>query len=216
MGTVLISTPGDGSLDPAFGAAIYENLLQELAKTKQFKQVFRSGDRNANDLPGLLILKTTVQKYTPGSETRRAVTTVSGATKLNVRIQLSTREGHIVVEQFVEGDVRFIGNNLRTTHNLAHNVAVTLKRSTLAGIGNPGPRTRNWKDVQVPSGHDHCGAIPSSRCTGNFLPYWSSFSLRQHNIFGIFVIAEAEKHRVPQLSILGPFRVGNLSNEFRR
>jgi hypothetical protein len=37
MGTVLISTPGDVSLDPSFGAAIYENLLQELAKTKQFK-----------------------------------------------------------------------------------------------------------------------------------------------------------------------------------
>ena len=123
--------PGDVSLDPSFGAAIYENLLQELAKTKQFKQVFRGGDRNANDVHGLLILKTTVQKYTPGSETRRAVTTVSGATKLNVRIQLSTREGHIVLEQFVEGDVRFIGNNLRATHNLAHNVAITLKRSTL-------------------------------------------------------------------------------------
>src|SRR6266851_7035926 len=61
MGTVLISTPGDVSLDPSFGAAIYENLLQELAKTKQFKQVFRSSDRNANDVPGLLILKTTVQ-----------------------------------------------------------------------------------------------------------------------------------------------------------
>jgi len=123
--------PGDVSLDPSFGAAIYENLLQELAKTKQFKQVFRGGDRNANNVPGLLILKTTVQKYTPGSETRRAVTTVSGATKLNVRIQLSTREGHIVLEQFVEGHVRFIGNNLRATHNLAHNVAITLKRSTL-------------------------------------------------------------------------------------
>jgi hypothetical protein len=72
--------PGDVGLDPSFGAAIYENLLEELAKTEQFKQVFRSGDRNANDAPDLLILKTTVQKYTPGSETRRAVTTVSGAT----------------------------------------------------------------------------------------------------------------------------------------
>ena len=123
--------PGDVSLDPSFGAAIYENLLQELGKTKQFKRVFRGGDRNANDVPGLLILKTTVQKYTAGSETRRAVTTVSGATKLNVHIQLSTREGHIVVEQFVEGDVRFLGNNLRATHNLAHNVAVALNRSTL-------------------------------------------------------------------------------------
>jgi hypothetical protein len=123
--------PGDVGLDPSFGAAIYENLLEELAKTEQFKQVFRCGDRNANDLPGLLVLKTTVQKYTPGSETRRAVTTVSGATKLNVRVQLVTREGQVVEEHVVDGNVRFIGGNLRATHNLAHNVAVTLKKSSL-------------------------------------------------------------------------------------
>jgi hypothetical protein len=123
--------PGDVGLDPSFGAAIYENLLEELTKTKQFKQVFRSGDRNANDVPGLLVVKTAVQKYTPGSETRRAVTTVSGATKLNVRVQLVTREGQVVQEHVVDGNVRFIGGNLRATHNLAHNVAATLKKSPL-------------------------------------------------------------------------------------
>jgi hypothetical protein len=123
--------PGDVILEPSFEAAIYENLLEELAKTKQFKHLFRIGDRNANDVPDLLILKTTVQTYTPGSETRRAVTTVAGATKLNVRIQLFTRQGHLVLEHVVEGNVRFIGDNLRATHNLAHNVAVTLKRATL-------------------------------------------------------------------------------------
>jgi hypothetical protein len=123
--------PGDVGLDPSFGAAIYENLLEELTKTEQFKQVFRSGNRNANDAPGLLILKTTVQKYTPGSETRRAVTTVSGATKLNVRVQLVTRNGQVVEEHVVDGNVRFIGGNLRATHNLAHNVAATLKKSPL-------------------------------------------------------------------------------------
>ena len=123
--------PGDVGLEPSFGAAIYENLLEELAKTEQFKQLFRSEDRNATDVPSLLILKITVQKYTPGSETRRAVTTLSGATKLKVRIQLVTRDGHVVLENVVDGNVRFIGGNLRATHNLAHNVAVTLKRSTL-------------------------------------------------------------------------------------
>lgn len=121
--------PGDVGLDPSFGAAIYENLLEELTKTEQFKQVFRSGDRNANEVPGLLIPKTTVQKYTPGSETQRAVTSVSGATKLNVRIQFVTREGQVVQEHVVDGNVRFIGGNLRATHNLAHNVAATLKKS---------------------------------------------------------------------------------------
>ena len=50
MGAVLISTPGDVSLNPACGAAIYENRLQELSKTKPFKQIFRGGDRSANDM----------------------------------------------------------------------------------------------------------------------------------------------------------------------
>jgi hypothetical protein len=129
----------------AFGAAIYENLLEKLTKTEQFKQVFRSGDRNANDVPGLLILKTTVQKYTPGSETRRAVTTVGGATKLNVRVQLVTREGQVVQEHVVDGNVRFIGGNLRATHNLAHNVAATLKKSTITerAAGDPEKETGN-------------------------------------------------------------------------
>jgi hypothetical protein len=123
--------PGNVIIERSFRDAIYENLLEELAKTKQFKQLYRSGDRNAKDVPRLLILKTTVQAYAPGSETRRAVTTVSGATKLNVRIQLLTPEGHQVLEHVVAGHVRFIGSNLRATHNLAHSVAAMLKRSTL-------------------------------------------------------------------------------------
>src|SRR5262249_32672605 len=59
--------PGDMNLAPSFQVAIYESLLDELSKTKRFKQVVRDGDRNASEIPDLLILKTTVQKYTAGS-----------------------------------------------------------------------------------------------------------------------------------------------------
>jgi len=122
---------GDVNLDPAFRVAIYENLLVELDKTKQFKQVFRSGDRRANETPGVLILKTTVENFTPGSETKRAITTVAGATKLKVRSQLCTPDGKVPLEKVVDGNVRFFGGNLRATHNLAQHVAATIKRSTL-------------------------------------------------------------------------------------
>jgi len=135
--------PGAVSLDPAFAAAIYENLLDELAKTKRFKQVFRSGDRKATELHDLLILKTTVQQYTPGSETRRAVTTVSGATKLNVRSQLRTPQGQVVLERVINGNVRFFGGNLRATHNLARNVADTIRHSTLP---QPAPAVAESED----------------------------------------------------------------------
>ena len=120
---------GDLEVAYSFQVAIYENLLKELSKTKQFKKVFRDGDRNASDVPNLLVLQTTVEKYTPGSETRRAVTTVSGATKLTVRSQIVTREGKVVLERRVNGNVRLFGSNLRATHNLARNIAKAIKQS---------------------------------------------------------------------------------------
>jgi hypothetical protein len=126
--------PGDQGLAHSFQIAIYENLLEELKKTKRFKYVLREGDRKASEIPDLLILKTTVVKYTHGSETRRAVTTVSGATKLTVRSQLLTREGRIVRENTVNGNVRFFGSNLRATHNLARNIAKVIKRSEWRGL----------------------------------------------------------------------------------
>lgn len=142
---------GDVSLDPSLESALHKNLLRELAKTKRFKEVLLSGDRNAREVPDLLILKMTVQEYSPGSETRRAAlgdagllgavaglflrfwgrATVSEATKLNARVQLYTQEGHLVLDDVVDGDDGFTGDNSRATHNLAHNVAATLKRSTL-------------------------------------------------------------------------------------
>ena len=122
---------GGLGIAPEFEVAIYENLLDELVKTKQFSTVLRSGDRAANDVSALLVLKTTVESYTPGSETKRAVTTVAGATKLKVRSQLCTREGQVVLERVVDGNVRFFGGNLRATHNLARNVAKAIKQSTL-------------------------------------------------------------------------------------
>jgi hypothetical protein len=128
--------PGDTTLDPCFADAIYENLLAQLPNSKRFKDVLRSGDRNANDVSGVLVLKTIVEKYSPGSETRRAVTTVTGATKLKVHIQLVTRNGRVVLDRVVEGNVRFIGDNLGATKKVANNTAKTLKRSILpAAVG---------------------------------------------------------------------------------
>ncbi len=129
--------PGNLDLAYSFQIAIYENLVEELNKTKQFQQVFRDGDRRAGGFPNLLVLKTTVERYTPGNETRRAVTTISGATKLTVRSELLTREGRVVFERTVNGDIRFFGSNLRATHNLAHNIAKTIKQPSGSGSGQP-------------------------------------------------------------------------------
>ena len=122
---------GGSSIAPEIKIAIYENLVTELTKSKQFSAVLRSGDSSANGVSNLLILKTTVVSYAPGSETKRAVTTVTGATKLKVRSQLCTRDGQVVLERIVDGNVRFFGGNLRATHNLARNVVKAIKHGTL-------------------------------------------------------------------------------------
>jgi len=129
--SVQVDQVDSGNVDLAysFQIAIYENLVDELNKTKRFQHVFRDGDRRAGEVPNLLVLKTTVEKYTRGSETRRAVTSVSGATKLTVRTQLLTRDGEVAFERTVDGNVRFFGSNLRATHNLAHNMAKAITRS---------------------------------------------------------------------------------------
>ena len=129
--------PGNIKLAYSFQIAIYENLIEELRKTKRFQQVFRDGDINANEVPKLLVLKTTVEKYTPGSETRRAVTTVSGVTKLTVRSQLITRERKVALERTVNGEVRFFGSNMRATHNLARNIATAIKQSSWIDTDQP-------------------------------------------------------------------------------
>ena len=126
---VVLVDPGNANLSASFQIAIYENLLDELNKTKKFKHVLRDGERGAGEIPDLLTLKTTVEKYTAGSETQRAVTTVTGATKLTVKSQLCTRDGQVLFERTVHGKVLFIGSNLRATHDLARNVAKSIKQS---------------------------------------------------------------------------------------
>ena len=48
---------GASSIAPEFKIAIYENLVTEVTKAKQFSAVLRSGDSSANGVSNLLILK---------------------------------------------------------------------------------------------------------------------------------------------------------------
>ena len=133
-------SPGDTDIDPAFQAAIYEHLIDELQKTKRFDRVFREGDRKASEAAHLLVLKTIVAAYKRGSETRRAVTTISGFTKLRVDSQLCTRDGQVISQWKVDGNVRFVGGNLRATQTVARHIAAKLKHATLPSAQEPAPR----------------------------------------------------------------------------
>ncbi len=120
----------EGKLPPDFAMAIYEKLIEEIGKTNKFQQVFRSGDRRATDVPNLLILTTKLEKFERGSQTKRAVTTVGGATRVSVHAQLATRDSQIKVDKTAQGTVRLFGENLKATQNLAKNIANLIDQSS--------------------------------------------------------------------------------------
>ena len=122
--------PPEGLLIPEdTRISIYENVILQLIKTKKFQHVYRSGDRTAADAPDLVILHLIPEAFKPGSQKEREVITIAGATSIKVKVQLTSREGKVLLEKDVEGKVRFYGENLRATYDLAKKVAGVVKGS---------------------------------------------------------------------------------------
>jgi hypothetical protein len=107
------------SLPAAFQAAIYENLIQQLGKRASFLRVYRDGDRDAAGIPDLVVLRTTVSEFKKGSEEMRQVTTVAGATSITIHCRFTSAGGQVLLEKDVNGKVRFFGDNLKATYDLA-------------------------------------------------------------------------------------------------
>jgi hypothetical protein len=119
----------DVTLPPEFQVALYENLVEEVKKTGKFERVYRDGERGAENEKNLLTLHSTVIAFKEGSERARQVTTVAGATKISVQVQISTRDGGRIVDRHVEGNVHFFGENLRATYDFAKGVAKLIKKN---------------------------------------------------------------------------------------
>jgi hypothetical protein len=101
-----------------FRVALYENLIRQLEK-RGFQHVYRDGDRNAASAANLVVLHSTVRRFKPGSEKARQVTTVAGATSVDIHCQFTDAEGRSLLEQDLTGKVRFFGGNLRATYDFA-------------------------------------------------------------------------------------------------
>ena len=119
---------GDVRIPVEFRSAVYEFLVERVRQSGKFKQVFRSGDRAAADVPDLVTLHTTVEKFKQGSQLEREVTTVLGATKVDVRASLTARDGRELLDRHLQGKVRFFGENLGVTNDLAKRIAKLLSK----------------------------------------------------------------------------------------
>ena len=103
----------------AFQVAIYENLIQQLGKKASLLHVYRDGDRDAANIPNLVLLHTTVSGFKKGSERIRQVTTVAGATSITIHCRFTSVDGKVLLEKDVNGKVRFFGDNLKATYDFA-------------------------------------------------------------------------------------------------
>lgn len=120
---------GDVPLPAEFRLAIYEYLVENVTKSGRFPKVYRSGDREAKKVPNLITAHTQVEKYQAGSETKRELITVGGFTKVDVDETVSSKDGRPLVQKKLEGRVRFYGDNLHVTNDLAARIAKLLKAS---------------------------------------------------------------------------------------
>jgi len=114
---------GDVRIPAEFRAAVYEFLIIRARESGTFQQVLRSGDRAAAGVRDLVTLRTTVEKFQEGSQMKREMTTVLGATKVDVSASVTDREGRVLLDRRVQGKVRFFGENLGVTNDLAKHIA---------------------------------------------------------------------------------------------
>ena len=124
-----IVSPEDLLIPEDTRLSMYENVILELGKTKKFRHIYRSGDLTAANAPDLVILHLIPEGFKAGNQKEREVTTVAGATSIKVKVQFTSRDGKILLEKDVVGKVRFYGENLRATFDLAKKVATIVNQS---------------------------------------------------------------------------------------
>jgi len=110
---------GEVEVPAEFQVALYEHLVEEIEKDGAFSRVYRDGDRTAADAQNLIVMHAKITGFKEGSEMARQVTTVSGKTSIAVDCQLTDKNGSLLLEHNINGQVRFFGDNLRATYDFA-------------------------------------------------------------------------------------------------
>ena len=120
---------GDIQIPAEFRFAVYERLVDQVRASGAFQKVYRTGDRAADGIPDLVTLHTKVESFKEGSQTKRELTTVFGATKVDVTASVTARDGHSLMDQKITGRVRFFGENLGVTNDLAKRISKLVRQT---------------------------------------------------------------------------------------
>ena len=120
---------GDIPIPAEFRYAVYERLIEQLRASGKFQKVYRMGDRAAASAPDLVTLHTKVEAFKEGSQTTRELVTVAGWTKIDIDASVTGRNGQALLDQKLTGRVRFFGENLGVTKDLAKRITKLLEQS---------------------------------------------------------------------------------------
>jgi hypothetical protein len=123
---IAIVEVGDVKIPAEFRFAVYERLVERVRTSGAFQKVYRAGDHAADAVPDLVTLHTKVEGFKEGSQTVRELTTVLGATKVDVTASVIARDGHVLTDHKITGRVRFFGENLGVTDDLAKRITKLL------------------------------------------------------------------------------------------
>jgi len=113
---------GDVQIPAEFRYAVYERLVERVRTSGVFQKVYRMGDHAADDITDLVTLHTKVESFKEGSQTERELVTVLGATKVDITALVTARDGRSLMDQKIAGRVRFFGENLGVTNDLAKRI----------------------------------------------------------------------------------------------
>jgi hypothetical protein len=113
---------GDVQIPAEFRYVVYERLVERVRASGVFQKVYRMGDRAADAVPDLVTLHTKVESFKEGSQTERELVTVLGATKVDIATSVTARDGRSLMDQKITGRVRFFGENLGVTNDLAKRI----------------------------------------------------------------------------------------------
>jgi hypothetical protein len=127
---------GDTAIPAEFRYAVFEHLVTRLQKSGTFQKVYRSGDKGATGAPDLVTVRASVEKFQAGNQMKREILVVAGWTKVTVNVKVTAKDGHVILEKPVTGKVRFQGENLNVTRDLAKGISKLLKENFKA-TGTP-------------------------------------------------------------------------------
>jgi hypothetical protein len=120
---------GDVQIPAEFRFAVYESLVERVRASGAFQKVYRAGDHAADGIPDLVTLHARIDAFTEGSQTKRELTTVLGATTVDVTASVTARDGRKLLDQKVTGRVRFFGENLGVVNDIAKRITKLVRES---------------------------------------------------------------------------------------